>query len=365
MGKSLRTGLMIVLCASFLLAGSLPGSADATLEEVKRLLQKGLTLAELDQEIARLSARELRLGEDIVKTEAEMEANRNRVAEARQHAGKVLRAYYMGDREQLWMMLFTARSLSEALTVYEYMTMILENDHRSLNAYSASYQELDQVKRKLEEERADLQTVKAAFTRQREAAAAVQKDIEETLRDSADAAALQAELDRFTAEWKEKGIPLFRKYLSSISTTMQSLPELLTGKDADKYVSTDLFKGTMTFSITDTELNAFFRAKNPAFENITFRFEDDRFVAFGDDNGVNMSITGRYAIESKPVNRLAFHVDTLTYNGFTLPETSNRSLEQEFDLGFTPSKFVSGFADIEITEITIKGGKLGLKLKLK
>jgi hypothetical protein len=363
MGKSLRISVIIAICASFLLIGGLPGAADSTLEETKKLLQKGLTLAELDQEIARLSVREVKLGDDIVKTEEQIAANQSQVAETRQHAAKVLRAYYMGERDNLWMLLFTAKSLSEALTIYEYLNMIIDNDHHSLNAYSDSFKVLVDAKQKLVDERQELQDTKNAFIAQREKAAAVQRDIEETIRASADAEALRAELDRFTNEWKEKGIPLFRRYLSSISGAMQGLPELLTGKNAEKYITDiDLLKKTMAFSIADADLTEFFRSKNPIFENITFQFVDDSFKAFGKEDGIEVSITGRYIVEAAPVNRLLFRVDGLTYNGFVLPETSNRALEQEFDLGFTPSKYVSG---IEVTEVTMKGGKLGLKLKQK
>lgn len=361
MGKSFRITVIMALIASFLLAGGLPGAADSLLEETKKLLQKGLTLAELDQEIARLSVQETKLGGDIMKTEEQITANQAEVAKTREHAAKVLRAYYMGERDNLWMLLFTARSLSEALAIFEYMNMIIENDHHSLNAYSDSYKVLVDAKQKLETERLELQEVKTAFINQREKAAAVQREIDETIRASADAEALKAELDRFTNEWKEKGLPLFRKYLSSISEAMQGLPDLLTGKNADKYITDiDLFKKTMAFSISDTDLTGFFRSKNPIFENITFRFEGGSFHAAGKENEIEVSITGHYTVEAEPVNRLMFRVDELTYNGFVLPETSNRALEQEFDLGFTPSKYVKG---IEVTEVTMKGGKLGLKLK--
>lgn len=362
MGKPLRYTALSALCAAFLLTGGLPGAADASLDETKQLLQKGLTLVELDQEIARLSVQETRLGEDITKTEGLIRDNQVKVAETREHAGKVLRAYYMGDRGNLWMMLFSAKSLTEALSMYEYLSMIFNNDQHSLNAYSDSYKTLTESKNRLETERLDLQEVKAAFLAQRDKAAAVQKEIEETIRASSNAETLRAELDRFTNEWKEKGIPLFRTYLSSIAQSMNSLPELLTGPNGQKYLKEANFaKKYAVFEITDTDLIEFFRGKDPLFRNITFEFQDEVFKVAGQDNGTEITINGHFTIENTPVNRLLFHVDQLGYNGFILPDTSNRALEQEFDLGFTPSKLVSGF---DITEVTMKGGKLSLKLKM-
>lgn len=361
MGKPLRYIILMILSAAILLSRGTPGSADSTLEDVKKLLQKGLTLVELDQEIARLSSRELKIEDEIVKTEEEIVSNQEKVAQTREHAAKVLRAYYMGDRDNLWMMLFTAKSLSEALSIYEYLSVIASNDHHSLDAYSDSYRTLTDSKKKLEDERQELQEVKASFISQREKALAVQKEIDETLAASTDAEALKAELDKFTTEWKEKGIPLFRTYLTSISQAMQSLPELLSGKNAEKYLKVSGL--SMVFSIPETDLIEFFRSKNPLFQNITFQFADDSFQAFGNDNGTMISITGRYTVENDPVNRLQFHVDQLSYNGFILPDTSNRALEQEFDLGFTPSKHVKDFK-FQVTEVTMKDGKLSFKLKL-
>jgi hypothetical protein len=361
MVKLLRTGVVIILCVSFTFLGGAPGSADPTLEETRLLLQKGLNLVELDQEISRLSSKELALGEKISDTESQITAASDKVAETREHAGKVLRAYYMGERVNVWMLILSSKSLSDAISVYEYFNMIVSNDQRTLNSYSDSYKSLTAAKEELVNEQRELQAVKASFIEQRERAVAIQQDIDKTIAASADADALRNELDRFTVEWKEKGVPLFRKYLSSISTAMQGLPELLTGKNADKYIKDiNLINRSMAFEISDKDLTDFFRSKNALFQNVTFQFDNDIFQAYGKEDQVDVSIKGRYTIENKDVNKLQFHVDELTYSGFVLPETSNLALEQEFDLGFTPSVYVSG---IQVTEVTMKDGLLGLKLK--
>lgn len=362
MGKQLRIWGVTLLAAAFLFVGSVPGSADPTLEEIRLLLQKGLNLAELDQEIARLSGQEIRLGEKIIATESQIEDSKVQVAKTREHAGKVIRAYYMGERMDVWTMILSSNSFADALAVYEYYNMIVQNDFRKLTAYSDSYKSLAASREELLAEQKELTEIKTAFIAQREKAAMLQQDIESSIAVSADAAALRAELDRFTQEWKEKGVPLFRKYLSSISEAMQSLPELLTGNSGDKYVKElNLVKRSMLFEISDADLTTFLRSKNPLFENITFKFEKGSFQAFGQEQGTALSITGRYVVDNTDGNKLLFHVDELTYNGFVLPETSNRALEQEFDLGFTPSRFMSG---IEATEVTMQDSMLRLGFKL-
>lgn len=361
MGKLMRFVLIIILCLPFLLVGSQPGAADPTLEEMKLLLQKGLNLAELDQEIARLSSQEVKVGSKIADTEQQILQNQEQVAATRIHAGKVLQAYYMGERTNMWMLLLSSRSLTDAITVYQYFDMIMQNDQQTLTAYSDSYKGLAEAKALLTAEQDELGRVKAAFIEQREKAAALQQEIEATIVASADADALRAELDRFTTEWKEKGVPLFRKYLSSISEAMQGLPELLTGKNADKYlIDINLVKRSMVFQISDKDLTEFFRSRNPLFQNLNFEFINGSFHAFGKEDQTEVSITGRYTVENSDGNKLQFHVDQLTYSGFILPDSSNLALEQEFDLGFSPSRYVKG---IEITEASMDNHAMTLKLK--
>lgn len=356
-----RLILGIVLCISLSLGSVAPGSAEPTLEETRALLQKGLNLAELDQEIARLSAQDTKLAGQIAETEQSIASNQEKVEKTREHAGKVLRAYYMGERVNIWMLVLSARSMSDAISIYEYFNLLVQNDHRTLNAYSDSYNSLVTSRELLQKERQELADVKASFLAQREKAVTIAQEIETVIATSPDGETLRHELDRFTVEWKEKGVPMFRKYLASISEAMQSLPELLTGKNASTYIKDIDFKtGSMVFEISDTDLTTFFRSKNPLFNNISFRFENDELFASGREDGVDVSIKGHYTIENKTVNKLQFHVDQLTYSSFVLPETSNRSLEEEFDLGFTPSLFLKG---ISVTEVSMKNGILRLRIK--
>lgn len=355
MGKPKRICLLLLLCASFLFAGGLPSAADSTLEETKQLLQKSLTLLELDQEIARLTARESKIGEEMITTETLITENQAKVGETRQHAGKVLRAYYMGERDNLWMLIFSARSISEALTIFEYMNMIIQNDHHALDTYADSYKGLLDAKSKLEAEKVELATVKSAFMAQREKVIAVQKEIDEQLKASENAEALKVEMQKFTEEWKEKGLPLFRSYLGSMS---EALPKLLNEDNAGNYMKFTIKE--IYFEISDAELTNFFRSQNELFNNMSFKFENDKFMASAIDNGTQVEIEGMFTVENDP-NRLMFRVDRLAYNGLVLPDTSNRALEEEFPLGFQPSKYYDG---LTVHGITLKDGLLRLEIKL-
>ncbi|RAV19773.1 coiled-coil domain-containing protein [Paenibacillus contaminans] len=357
MGKLLRVALALMLFGTYALVIRTQSLAEPSLEETRKLLQKSLTIYEIDQEIARLTHQEETIAAQISDTSEQIGKQDSKVEQTREHAGKVLRAYYMGERDSLWMLMFSAKSFSDAISVYEYLSMIVDNDHKSLTSYQEAYSKLKTLRGELETTQTELRKVKDEFLAQREKAVALQKELDEQIAavPAAEMQTIRDQLADFTKEWQEKGVPLFRTYLQAISEAMQSLPELLTGDNAAKYL-----KGT-TFQISDTELTEFFRSKNQLFNNLTFRFENGSFVVNGVEKDIEVGLKGHYTVENDPVNKLQFHVSELTYNGFTLPETSNRALEQEFDLGFTPSKYVK---QIQVTDVTTNDGKFTISLKI-
>lgn len=56
-----------------------------------------------------------------------------------------------------------------------------------------------------------------------------------------------------------------------------------------------------------------------------------------------------------------FHVDDVVFNGLKLPDTTRQALEEEFDLGFYPSRIVSF---LQATEVSSTEGMLHVKLSL-
>lgn len=360
--KWLKPGIIAVLCFSLLATGGIRGLASPSVDETKQLLQKSLTLYEIDQEIARLTEQEKTLENDITETERQIEQRKEETESTRQHAAKVVRAYYMGDRQHIWLLLFSSHSFSEALAVYDYLSMILLNDQRSLHAYADSYKSLQDSRSKLETRRSELAQVKQQFLTEREKVLALQKEIDEALLQSEDRMALASQMSSFTFSWKEKGIPLFRKYFAAMAETMQKdLPSFMNGSNSTKYIKELTLQG-MIFEISDNDLMHFFRSKNKLFENVNFQFEGDQFIVTGKEDDLNISLTGKYSIVNDPKNKLIFHIDQLTFNGYVLPETSGQALEQEFDLGFTPSLIME---QLEATDVKTVSGKLIVTLRFK
>src|SRR5690606_7286119 len=86
--------------------------AELTIDEIQQLLQESLTVSEIDREVARIAEEEKTVALHIRQTEQDITLQNDKVAATREHAGKVLRAYYMGDRDSLWLLLFHANSFS-------------------------------------------------------------------------------------------------------------------------------------------------------------------------------------------------------------------------------------------------------------
>ena len=117
-----------------------------TQDEAKELVQKGLTIFEIDKEVARLNEQDAKIGEQIKQNEQDIMKQNGNVDNTRKHAGKVLRAYYTGDRDSIWMLLFAVNSFTDVLRMFEYLQMIITNDHRSLSAFTDSFNKLKSFK---------------------------------------------------------------------------------------------------------------------------------------------------------------------------------------------------------------------------
>ena len=359
MSKYIQRWGIFTISILLLLSNPIHSFSNTVLDEAKKVLQKSLTVYELDQEIARLNTQQIKIGKQIEDTVVELAAKTEQLQLTRQHSDKVVRAYYMGDRGSLWMLLFSAKSFSDAIVIFDYLSMIVQHDQKLLAEYKAAYQELKQAQTRLEESRTELSLVKTDLTKQRDKAVALQKEIDAELLASSNAEALKLQMDQLTKTWQEQGVPLFQSYLKAIADAVQLLPEWIGSVGSSKAFTGSIL--SPVFQLTDTELNTFFRSKNPMFSNISFVFADGKLLAQGRDGEHNVSMKGHYTIENVPINKLQFHIDELVFNGFVLPETTNRSLEKQFDLGFTPETL----GPLQATDVSLEAGKLKMKLRYK
>lgn len=353
--------IMSFLVAALLLISISPlvrssNAADtAELQEAKELVQKGLTIYEIDREVERLNTQDAKIVTQIHNTQADIEKQDAKVQETRKHAGKVLRAYYTGERDSIWLLLFSVKSFADVLKTFEYLNMIVQNDHRSLTAFTESFNQLKELQIKLESSRAELQQTKSNYLKQRERLVALQEELDRQLAVSAQAKVVEEQIKSLNDEWNQKGLPLFREYFEQLSISFMALPELVTKNDGKNLSANG-------FTLTDAELNEFLISKNELFKSLAFRFSGGKVTAAGKKDGQDIIIDGNFVvIEGKDMNEVRYKVEQLSFNGYRLPDTTIASLVDEFKLGFFPRKSTNGF--IEVTNVEYEEGKLIIKLK--
>jgi hypothetical protein len=355
--KLLRKITLIYFCIFLFAYSSAQVLADPTLDETKELLKKSLTIVQLDQEIARLSNQDTQVTTQINTTQGDLIKQDEKVAVTREHAGKVLRAYYMGDREPIWTLLFTAKSFADALALYDYLNMIITNDHLLLASYSDSLKDLKALQEHLIQTQSQLREVKTAFIAQRDRNIALQKEVDARLKliPQDQAQVILTQIDQLKATFKLKVVPLFVKYFQGISEVMPAFVNHALNEERDKYIV-----GT-TFQVNDQDFTQFFRKENKLFENLSFQFRDGMYSVVGVDGDIKASIKGHYTVEENP-NRLQFHVDELGYNDNILDETTNRYMEERFNLSISVDKYTQGLLQAE--EVTTENGFLTLKMRI-
>jgi hypothetical protein len=361
---SLLGFLMLVSPLSLAIAD--PATSEPTasdpVADAQSLLQKSLTLYEIDQELIRLNGQQDKLDAQIVDNEQQIADKQRRLEATRKHAGSTLRAYYMGDRDGIWLLLFSASSFADALKLFDYLQMIVSNDQYSLTQYAASYRELQTARDTLKQSRQTLADLKDKFLAEREKQVQLQKERDEQLAMQKEdkAAELQEQSEQLVNSWKEVGLPLFKQYLDRLSQAMSQLPQLLS-KNASHYL---VLKGfDATFQITDAELNTFLQSVDPELKNLTFVFNDDQMAINSTENNLNISVKGHYSLEQKNAAKIIlFHIDELRYKGFVLPQSTAQDLENQFELGFYPDSYASF---LDATGLSMTKGKLIIQLKIK
>ncbi|NHN30903.1 hypothetical protein [Paenibacillus agricola] len=337
-------------------------------DEIKLLMQKGLTVFEIDQELARIQVEEKSLVQQSAVTEQELELQTIRSEQTKRHAAKVLRAYYMGDRDSLWMLLFTISSFKDAIATLDYLQMIINNDQESLKRHSDNQQQLTTIKQSLATSQAALQQTKARYLSQREQMVRLQGEIDENLSKQQESTLILQQMAQLTLLWQEKGVPLFKTYFQALSIAMKQLPEIISADNNGGGAKHLIINGFQyTFQITDGELNEFLRSKNKLFHNMTFRFTDTEVIASGVQEGMEISIKGKYSMvaSGEGANKgkafIRFTITELLFNGFELPHSTIAAMEQEIDLGIYPQNLAPFLV---VTGLKLETGKLSILLKM-
>ncbi|MED5020330.1 hypothetical protein P9847_23975 [Paenibacillus chibensis] len=323
----------------------------------QQILQKSLSIVEIDREIERVSKQQNDTQTEIKQLQDRLTEKQDQIKSRQERAGTVIRAYYMGERDNLFTILFSAKSLSNLLEIYSYYEMIMDQDRIVLDAYQSEYKNIRDMQQQMEKSYAQLTTIKENLLKQRERVVALQKELDSSVASSSDPEAMKKLIKEFTSYWENVGMYEVKRYFSALSSAMDDLPEFIQNKKGAIRTNGT----TYSIDIQEKDLNEFLKSKNKLFDNFGFHFSDNKVIAAGESGNLSLQVEGHYSIENEPENSILFHVDKLVFNGLELPDTTCRQLEDEFDLGFYPQQIVSF---VKATEVTSNDQMLHVKLKL-
>lgn len=348
----------LLLLLTIARAGALlPVYAEPLDEATRKLLEKSLSVVEIDREIERIAKLRTETQASIESSEKQLAQQEIAIAAAREQAGRVLRAYYMGHKDFWLSSLLSAESLPDLIRMWDLMDLVVRSDQRTMNAYAEQYDELlagyDQLKRN----KADLDAVSTQLVAQRERIAALKKEVDAALAASGDAELLRKLMDELQAYWNNVGLYEVKQHFKALAKAMQALPEW--AKKTPGVLELTGLKPKLT--VTDSQLNEFLRAQDDRFDDFAFSFDDGLLTMNGDNGNIQVTIQGRYEVVNEPENGILFHVDKLVFNGLELPDTTRADLEREFDLGFYPQKLIKY---IKAQSVSMDNGKLVVVLKL-
>lgn len=334
-----------------------PAYAEPLSDSVKQLLEKGLSVVEIDREIERVQALRKDTERSIAQSETELAQRRIAIAAQREKAGRVLRAYYMGQKDAMLGLLVSFKSFAGLLRSWELIDMVFEADRRTLDGYNREYETIRAGQAKLEKDKEELSRVAEELSRQRDRVAALQAEIEGAIAGSADPELARRQLEEMQAYWQNAGLYEVRRHFGALAKAMNKLPDWI--QDHPEALKT---KGlTVTLTLTDDELNAFLRSQSELLKDFRIEFMQGRLSLTGNSGTMKVAITGTYTVENEPKNAIMFHMNTLEFNGLALPDTTRDDLVRDFDLGFYPQQVMTY---LKADDVSLEDGKLIVKLKI-
>ncbi|WP_260866874.1 hypothetical protein [Paenibacillus sp. Y412MC10] len=323
----------------------------------REILQNSLSVVEIDREIERITAQQETIQQDLKKLSGQLEDKLLQIQDQQNRAGAVIRSYYMGEREGLLVAVLSAKDLGSLIHMYDVYDMIMEHDRSVLDAYQSEYKEIKNTKLAMEKKTADLEEMKSNLIEQRARVSALQQKVDQGIASNSDPEALKKMIEEFTLYWENVGLNEVKTYFNALASAMNDLPEFIQNQDGAIRTNGT----TYNIDIKEDDLNAFLRSKNDLFKQFAFHFGEDEITASGQSGTLSLEVQGHYSVEEQPQNSIMFHVDRLVFNGYELPDTTCRQMEEEFDLGFYPQQIVSF---VKATEVKSTDKNLHVTLKL-
>ncbi|UFJ41893.1 hypothetical protein LOK74_05150 [Brevibacillus humidisoli] len=342
-------GITLLLVIQFI-----PASAEKDLPLEQLILQQHFTQKELERNLALLKQEEKDLLSEMAQLELELNRQALVIDAMKRHAGDVARAYYTGERASLLVLLLEARNFNNFLMAAEFLQLLFERDMEKLETFQQARAKAEALRSETRDRLQQVKRIRQHYEERLKEMIAIKMEKEKNLEQVDDPTSVQALMDHLVADWRERGLPTFRKFFGVLAGVMGQIPELAT---PDHIQSNGLFSHTLT--IGEKEFNKFLISKNELFEQSYFQFADDQLIVEGSYDQINLRIVGEYELVSP--TELKFHINQLMFDGFELPESTVDELEQEYDLGFYPSLINP---NIRVESLSLGDQQLKLNLSL-
>lgn len=328
-------------------------------EELQQILQSSLSIVEIDKEIERIKARLLTLEQQLADTELQLYEGEDAIEQKRKQAGKVLAAYYKGERINIYLSILKSKNIEQFLYSLEMIEYILSQDRRLLNSYIEEYEALKSLYEQFAAETEQLLAMEQDLQLQRQRVVELEEQIDVQLSGRSDAERVTMLIEQLTQFWEQQGIVQVKAYFEALAQAMNELPGWL--QKNSQYLSNKGFNYKIT--LPEDALNQYLQDYDPMFAYFNFDFNEGSITAQGEKDGMAIEITGQYAVVDEPSNYIQFTMDKLYFNGFSLPDSTKQELAQQFDLNFYPSLLVK-FLRAKSVEVTNDQLIIELKLSL-
>ncbi len=324
--------------------------------ELQSWLKKSLSIVEIDRELDKIKALQINNTAELALIQRDINLQSFKLKDLREKAGKILRSYYMGSRQPIWMMILSIKKVnwSDWLSVFDYMQLIVKHDQVTLDNYSKAFQQLEATKRIGVAKAVALDEEKHRYDVQRARVLALTASLEKELSRQKDAKLYWAWLKAKNEQWLHIGLPQFEAALDGLSKAMTKFNRMI-GPDT----LTTTSSGTI-FHIHESVFNKFIKEESPELRDMRFAFDDDAFRVNGVAQGVPIRFAGNYRITNTPNHGIRFFIERIEYGGVDLPDTTLADLQSRFDLGFYPASI--GW-NITITSVGQKNRELVVDLK--
>lgn len=316
------------------------------------VLQYYLNIHEVEKEIERVTVEQARIQEELKGIEDRIINTQLLIDEYKKRAANIARAYYMGDRYDLLILLFTTNDLQQFIRLYDTVSYLFENDQEDLLLFHQEIQQLHTLFLEKEKQMNELDNLGKHLIAQRSVLEQFDRELGQLLQGVSDIERIERLKQQLISDWEEKGIPAFHLFLQAISHSMSGMATKMTD-----HVSFSLTSATLT--ISDHEFTSLLQQENELFRDFQITFDKGRITFFGTYRDLVLTMTGSYELESNDFVR--FQVEELKYNGFQLPTSTAKDLEARYDLGIYPKQI---HERLIIKEVNIDDGMLKISFSL-